>query len=263
MDACNGATEMFSYEWDKHKLDGLKWIHLYDGVPSITDVAVYCPTTWYRMNGDLWPMIRAADSLRDITDFEVADEVLIRDDYLSKAKIRVLIWLRGPVVERPVLEKIIQWVESGGILVSAEVTTPTDVEGRTDLGMKLFPPVSQDKPLPVTHRLGRGFVLRLVMPDAAKDPKFANLVRTAVYHLEELSTVAIPAASGSRQDAGGTLRGAPEVDSQADGVWTAVFPNRLLLYNTGDKPINVARTWSGGILKIHLEAGELAEMIEG
>ena len=243
MDACNGTTEMFSYEWDKHKDDGLKWIHLYRGVPSITDVAVYCPTTWYRMNGDIWPAIRAADELRDITDFEVADEILIKDDYLAKRKIRVLIWLQGPVVERSALEKVVKWVEGGGILIANAPVAPTDVEGRTNLGLKLFPPVNQDKPMLVTHKLGKGLVIQDPLPTML--PRFKRLVREAVYHPEKLKP---------------DLRGAAELDSEFDGIWTAVFPDMLLFYNTSDKATDFSKTWKGQEIKVHLEAGELGEV---
>ncbi len=242
MDASNGTSEMFSYEWDKHKEDGLKWIHLYRGVPSITDVAVYCPTTWYRMNGDIWPVIHAADSLRDITDFEVADELLIEDDYLSKSKTRVLIWLGGPVTERVVLEKVLKWVEAGGILVWGSADRPTDVEGRTDISSKLSPIMGNDEwGSPMRGRVGRGLIVaRIELPDV-KDT-LADTVRWAVYHPDPSFT------------------GAPEFDSLADNVWTAVFPDMILLYNNGDKPANVERTWGGQTYKTHIEPGELVEV---
>ncbi len=256
MDASNGCSEMFSYEWEQHMKDGLKWIHLYRGVPSITDVAVLCPTTWYRMNGDVWPVIRAADAMRDMTDFEVADELLIKDDYLAKSKTRVLIWMGGPVVDRPVLEKIVRWVERGGILVANMTQPPVDIEGRTDLGQKLFPPVSQDKPLPTTMKLGKGVVVNDAMPDNFKTRKFAEMVKSAVY---SPGTAGVPPAI---RDAGKlpALHGAPDVDSEFDGVWTAVFPDMLLLFNSNDKPVDVKRTWNGKEYAVHIEAGELAEV---
>ena len=235
MDATNGTSEMFSYDWDKHMRDGIKWIHLYRGMPSITDVAVLCPTTWYRMNGDVWPVIRAADGLRDITDFEVADELLVKDDYLAKSKTRALIWLGGPVVDRPALEKIVRWVEKGGILVANMSQPPTDIEGRTDLGLKLFPPVSQDKPLPTTIKLGKGLVINDPIQGNMATRKFAEMVKAAVC-------------------------GPGATDSEFDGVWTAVFPDMLLLFNTNDKPVDVKRTWNGREHTIHIEAGELAEV---
>ena len=245
MDASNGTSEMFSYEWDKHKEDGLKWIHLYRGMPSITDVAVYCPTTWYRMNGDIWPVIRAADALRDITDFEVADELLIEDDYLAKSKTRVLIWLGGPVTERVVLEKVLEWVENGGILVWGSGEKPADVEGRTDISDKLFPiMITYEAGVPSQGRVGRGIVLgKFRMPDE-KD-MLSELVRWAVYRADRFDS---------------RLKSAPEVDSRADNVWTAVFPDMMLLYNNGDKPADVERTWQSNTHNARVEPGELVEI---
>lgn len=245
MDATNGTSEMFSYEWDKHKYDGIKWIHLYRGMPSITDVAMYCPTTWYRMNGDVWPVIRAVDTLRDITDFEVADELLITDGYLNKSMTRVLVWLGGMVVERQVLEKIVRWVEHGGILVANLTQPPTDVEGRNDLGLKLFPSVNQDKPLPATMKLGQGIIINDPIQGNMKTREFADMVSTAVYHPGKLQAA---------------LKGSPEVDSEFDGVWTAIFPDMMLLFNNNDKSVDVKRTWNDRVHTVHIETGELAEV---
>jgi|GEM_PF-912199 len=245
MDASNGASEMFSYEWEKHKADGVKWIHLYRGMPSITDVAVYCPTTWYRMNGDIWPVIRTADSLRDITDFEVADELLIEDDYLTKSNIRVLIWLGGSVTERVVLEKILKWVEDGGILVWGCDDKPTDVEGRTDISDKLFrTPVAAEAGFDFGS-LGRGLVMSLPdQPDRTNAQTLSDVVITAVYRVEAHTT----------------REPAPEIDSRRDDVWTALFPDIMLLYNNGDKPADVERTWEDRTYKVRLEPGELVEI---
>lgn len=232
MDACNGATEMFTYEWDKHNADALKWIHLYRGMPSITDVAVYCPTTWYRMNGDLWPAIRIADGLRDITDFEVADELLISDDYLTKANVRMLIWIDGPVVEHSVLRKVLTWVSNGGILISRVSEPPVDVEGRGDIGRRLFSNQS-------VRRVGKGLVV-------SGTENFADLVKRAVYHAEEFDP---------------ELSSVPEIDTKADGVWTAVFPDRLLFMNTSDKAADIRALWGNQNVRLQLPAHELAEVL--
>jgi len=47
---------------------------------------------------------------------------------------------------------------------------------------------------------------------------------------------------------------------EPDGVWTALFPDRLLLMNIGDEPVDVERTWNGRTIRRHLKAGELAEV---
>jgi hypothetical protein len=164
----------------------------------------------------------------------------------------VLVWLGGPVVDRPVLEKIVRWVQDGGILVANMPCAPTDIEGRNDLGLKLFPPVNRDKPMPVVASLGKGVVMYDPLPNNAGSDRFAEMLRTAVY-----GSAAVSAAPG-RQDAGATF--AREVDSEFDGVWTAVFPDMMLLFNTNDKPVDITRTWNGKETGRHLDAGELAEV---
>jgi len=240
MDACNGATEMFSYELDKHMADAIKWIHLYRGQPSITDVAIYCPTTWYWLNGDIWPAIHTADWLRDITDFEVADELLIKDGYLKKSNTRVLVWLMGPVVEREVLERIIEWVHAGGILVASVPEPPMDVEGRSDLGIYLFGSAHDQ-----FRTLGKGLVVWRRSEPKPGDEGLRDLVYAAIYHPEKMKP---------------GLRGAAEVDGKEDGVWTAVFNDILLLYNTSEEPKDVERTWKGQTITRHVGAGSLVEV---
>lgn len=239
MDACNGASEMFTYEWDLHKEDARKWIHLYRGIASTTDVAVLCPTTWYRMNGDVWPAIRTADSLRDVTDFEVADELLVKDDYLQKSRTRVLIWTHGPVTERVVLAKVLDWVEAGGILVAGMSSAPTDVEGRDDLGSRLFGDGSK-----AFNFVGKGLVLRYPSEAEPGDAGFRRLVVDAVYHPERYRP---------------GLKGTSEIDGVADGVWTAAFPDRLLMFNNSDKPATVIRKWRGREMQVELQPGTLWE----
>ena len=80
------------------------------------------------------------------------------------------------------------------------------------------------------------------MPDE-KD-MLSELVRWAVYRADRFDS---------------RLKSAPEVDSRADNVWTAVFPDMMLLYNNGDKPASVERAWQGRTYKAHLEPGELVE----
>jgi len=45
-----------------------------------------------------------------------------------------------------------------------------------------------------------------------------------------------------------------------EAVWTAVFPDRLLLMNICDEPLDVERTWDGRTIRRHLKAGELTEV---
>jgi len=52
-DASAGAKQFFSYEFEQHADDIHKYIQLITGKPGETEVAVYCPTTLYRLGGSL------------------------------------------------------------------------------------------------------------------------------------------------------------------------------------------------------------------
>src|SRR6185503_19612570 len=78
-DASCGASQLFTYEFEQHVPEIQKYLRLYTGVPGDTQIALYCPTTLYRLGGDLKPTIQFASALRDLCEFEVLDEGLISD----------------------------------------------------------------------------------------------------------------------------------------------------------------------------------------
>ena len=82
-DASAGASQFFTYEFPEHADDIHKYGRLITGHPGDTQVAVYCPTTLYRLGADLRPTIDASRSLRDLCDFDVLDEELISSTALS------------------------------------------------------------------------------------------------------------------------------------------------------------------------------------
>jgi len=117
-DASCGASQMFTYEFEQHVPEIQQYAHLLTGVSGETDVALLCPTTLYRLGGDLGPTIRAADKLRDLTDYDVLDEILVLDGALDK-RYRALIITQGDYIEQAVLNRIETWVRAGGHLVIA------------------------------------------------------------------------------------------------------------------------------------------------
>jgi hypothetical protein len=129
-DASCGATQLFTYEFDRHAADIRKYAHLYTGQPGETEVAVYCPTTWYRLGGDVKPTVRASGALRDVCEFDVLDELLVMDGALVPARYKVLVVFHGEVIERAVLEKLDAFVAAGGRVVWVGDNKPQDVEGR-------------------------------------------------------------------------------------------------------------------------------------
>jgi hypothetical protein len=62
--------------------------------PGETDIAVYCPTTLYRLGSDLKPTIDSARQLRDLCDYDVLDELLIDDGALNE-KYKMLVMFSG------------------------------------------------------------------------------------------------------------------------------------------------------------------------
>ncbi len=59
-DASVGAKQIFTYEFDQHIPEIHKYVHLVTGKPGDTQIAVLCPTTLYRLGGDLKPTIQHA-----------------------------------------------------------------------------------------------------------------------------------------------------------------------------------------------------------
>jgi len=100
-----------------------------DGEYPQIDTALFFPTTSHFL--DDWNNWRPdgfsggfpeglqayAEDLRDMLDYDVVDERLVSDGFLSSY--RFLIWPCGNVVEASTLQKIKTWVENGGTLLIA------------------------------------------------------------------------------------------------------------------------------------------------
>jgi hypothetical protein len=129
-DADCGASQHFTYEFAAHVPEIQKYIHLYTGVPGETEIALYCPTTLYRLGGNLLPTVGAADHLRDLCDFDVLDELLIRDKALTPAKYKVLLITQAEIVDQPILDAMDRYVKQGGKIVIAGDKPILNVEGK-------------------------------------------------------------------------------------------------------------------------------------
>lgn len=129
-DASCGASQHFTYEFDQHIPEIQKYIHLYTGHPGETEIALFCPTTFYRLGGDLTPTVRAADKLRDLCDFDVLDELLITDGALTPARYKVLLITQADIVDRPILDKLDAYIKNGGTILLLGQVPIQDVEGR-------------------------------------------------------------------------------------------------------------------------------------
>lgn len=129
-DASCGAAQFFTYEFETHVADMQKYVSLYTGKPGETEVAVYCPTTLYRLGDPLRTTITAAPGLRDLCDFDVLDELLIGDGALKAPRYKVLLMFQGDIIDRPILDKIDAFQRAGGRVITIGRIDVHDVEGR-------------------------------------------------------------------------------------------------------------------------------------
>jgi hypothetical protein len=128
-DASAGAKQFFTYEFEQHVPDIHKYIHLITGKPGETEVAVYCPTTLYRLGANLGYTIQASNEMRDICEYDVLDEALIMDGALTPQRYKALVIYQAEVVDSPVLERFAEFQHAGGRLVVVGNTPIKDVAG--------------------------------------------------------------------------------------------------------------------------------------
>ncbi|GBC97117.1 hypothetical protein HRbin16_02937 [bacterium HR16] len=111
--------------------------HLTTGQP-VVDVAMFFPSTAMRLAdvGEA-PIMRAGCAqARDLFAFDIVDERMIRDGALDRY--RLLVFWEGMVVEQDVLDKIVEWVQAGGVVVAYDFGKVTNVEGDGTTWRTLF-----------------------------------------------------------------------------------------------------------------------------
>ena len=133
-DASAGAKQFFTYEFEQHVPEIHKYIHLITGKPGETEVAVYCPTTLYRLGANLGYSIQASNEMRDACEYDVLDEALILDGALAPRRYKALVIYQAEVVDSPVLEKLSAFQQAGGRVIVVGSTPIKDVAGTQWLG---------------------------------------------------------------------------------------------------------------------------------
>lgn len=129
-DASAGAAQLFTYEFESHAADIQKYVQLYTGKPGETEIALYCPTTLYRLGADLRPTIASATLLRDLCEFDVLDELLIADGALTPKRYKTLIIFQGDMIDEPILKKLAAFVRGGGKIIQTGDAPIKNVEGK-------------------------------------------------------------------------------------------------------------------------------------
>jgi hypothetical protein len=146
-DASCGASQLFTYEFERHIPEIQKYVHLYTGAAGETQIAVYCPTTLYRLGGDLQPTIAAAVPLRDLCEFDVLDELLIADGALTTTRYGMLLIFQGDIVEQVVLDRMNAFATAGGQIIQIGDAPIRNVQGREwrpDTSLKHVPARAAD-----------------------------------------------------------------------------------------------------------------------
>lgn len=183
------------------------------GQHSITDIALFFPTSWHRCNiNQPYPpkLAQAAEEIRDIMDYDVVDERMVLDGALEKY--RVLAMFDGNFTEQTVCDKIAGWVRGGGnLLLLADELPFSNIEGRA-----IEIPTDESE-------TGKGHVI-VWNGDWNTRKDYYKLIYDSAYS----STV-------------GAIKGP---DGAADGVWASMFKNRVLYFNTTDHPVRVSENIS-------------------
>jgi hypothetical protein len=101
----------------------------------VIDVAAFYPDTALKLDDEVlryrWAstFFTVGRTLREQMDFDYASEQMILDGALDRYKVLLFLW--GAVTEKPILERLDQWVRNGGTVVFATSPRgyPATVEG--------------------------------------------------------------------------------------------------------------------------------------
>lgn len=197
----------------------LKYAPLLDqrAAPMI-DVAAFYPDTAVKLDDELvryrWAstFFTVGRALREELDFDYASEPMILDGALSRY--RVLLFLWGAVTEKPVLERIDQWVREGGTLVFAPRPRglPSTVEGDTSLAARW-----------VAGDTGRGRVV-VWQGDLIPSQSYAGFIRNVLLETPSLRS---------------PIRAALQMEKPPGVFWSVLEGGRVALLNFSDRAATV------------------------
>lgn len=123
----NGAQHLFYYHGN---IDGndqgadawLRYAPLLDQrAKPMIDVAAFYPDTSSKLDDEalryLWgsAFLTRAEAMRSVADFDYVSEQMIRDGALDRYKVMFFLW--GYIIEKPVLDRIDRWVKAGGTVI--------------------------------------------------------------------------------------------------------------------------------------------------
>lgn len=226
IDESSGCSELFEYPDAMLKVADIfsgcrKYLR---GEHSITEVALFFPTSWHRCNlrqGYPPKLTEAADDMRDVADFDIVDENMILDGALDKC--RVLAMFDGNFTEQAVYDKIADWVNKGGTLILRSEQLPfMNVEGKELPVSELKEEAQSDEG--AVKAQGDGQIIVWGGDWSAKH-EYLNLIYASV-----CPSVADGACGGP--------------NGTSDGVWISMFENYALYLNNNSVPAHVSENIS-------------------
>ncbi|MBD3174537.1 MAG: family 14 glycosylhydrolase, partial [Armatimonadia bacterium] len=205
-DASNGTDTWFDYPQNLDVARDLfaRYKEHLTGADPVCDVAFILPSAWWwcRMDWN-WPhrTIEVANSLRDRMDYEIIDELMIRDGALENLGIRVAVLCEGDFMDQRTLDSLARWTEEGGRLVIMGQEELTSSGGGEHPAFDSLP----------------------------ADASAANLGEGAIVNVGAQGLGGILGLVYAGDE------GAPRVDDEADGILATLLPDRILYYNpTGE-----------------------------
>lgn len=185
-------------------------LHYLDFSEPVIEIAFLLPNTSINCDFSVLDWIYSqCVKLRDLIDFDLVDENMIGDGVLKKY--RFLLVVAGKTVSRQTLNRIEDWVKTGGILISSIHLEPFPAGNRSRITKEFFPQVEGIK------KVERGFTLLL----DNKKGNWLEIIKDILYNRENNYP----------------FQGIPEIDGIPDGIYATRFSNKIIYYNSNNDRI--------------------------
>lgn len=249
MDASNGTQTWFDYPGN---LDGardvfVKYKRHLTGKPPVCDLGLWLPTYhhWLRPNeGYPVSMHDTANHIRDLCDYEVVDDGMIRDGALDKLAIRVLALIEAQCLDGQAIDALERWLQKGGVLITFEPKPAMIRNGDGSRWSQLIPNPPKPTDL-IAPKEGAGAAVEIGETHWSMKKLWATgqsvgqgrvlVVPGADLNGRERSDI-IAHFNHYLADYGPYANG-PLIDGHRDRVQSTLLADRILMFNETDKPI--------------------------
>jgi len=176
-----------------------KNLHYFQLFEPIVKTAVFFPNTSIAFEPSILDSLyKQCAQLRDVLDFDLLDENMIKDGALKGYKFFMTI--EGKSLSEEVLEKIKKWVELGGIFIFQDSIKSFSIE--------------IDKP----KRIGQGYISSYLGPRK----KYLDFIKESVYNQKKTYP----------------WQGISIIDGEWDNVYATQFSDKIVYYNANNFEVN-------------------------